>query len=237
MTGETVECFNCGRANPEWAQVCRSCGVPLRHSVAASVPEGRVPTDPASLISIGSVIATIIGAVLLGLFFANLNPTDPSLVGARPSASPTPTIEPIPSVSAPVAASESAAPSGTPVATPVPLLGTVTFGTGISNGEITGETDTFTPQVNFAHVITMSEPFGVGQVGEQVVKVNEDGTETEVVPAAGNQLTVDPTATSGGIVCCNAGELIAELGTGNFILRVYRGDELIAQGAFVFAGG
>jgi hypothetical protein len=24
MTEETVDCFNCGRANPEWAQVCRS---------------------------------------------------------------------------------------------------------------------------------------------------------------------------------------------------------------------
>ena len=30
MTGDSVECFNCGRANPSWAQVCRSCGVPMR---------------------------------------------------------------------------------------------------------------------------------------------------------------------------------------------------------------
>lgn len=236
MTGETVECFNCGRPNPEWAQVCRSCGVPLRHGVASSVPEGRLPTDPTSLISIGAVIATIAGAIVLGLFVANLNPTDPSQIGVRPSTTPSPTINPVPSVSA--APSVSAPPaSATPAATPA-LLGTVAFGTGIDgSGQITGATDTFTPGINFAHVITMTEPFGVGSVGEQVVKVAEDGTETEVVAAAGNTLTVDPASTHGGIVCCLARELINELGPGNFILRVYRGDELIAQGAFVFAEG
>lgn len=238
MTGETVECFNCGRPNPEWAQVCRSCGVPLRHGLASAVPEGRVPTDPTSLISIGAVVATIIGAILLGLFVANLNPTDPSQIGVRPSASPTPTIDPSPSGSGAIAPSVSAAPA-TPTPAPSPALpGTVAFGTGIDgSGQITGATDTFTPGVNFAHVITMTEPFGVDRLGEQVVQVAEDGTETEVVAAAGNTLPVDPAATSAGIVCCNAGELIGELGPGNFVLRVYRGDELIAQGPFTFAEG
>jgi hypothetical protein len=236
MTGETVECFNCGRPNPEWAQVCRSCGVPLRHGVASSVPEGRLPTDPTSLISIGAVIATIVGAIVLGLFVANLNPTDPSQIGVRPSATSSPTVNPVPSVS--VAPSVSAPPaSATPVATPT-LVGSIAFGTGIDgSGQITGATDTFTPGVYFAHVITMTEAFGVAAVGEQVVKVAEDGTETEVVAAAGNSLHVDPASTSGGIVCCLARELINELGPGNFILRVYRGDELIAEGAFVFAEG
>ena len=37
---ETVDCFNCGRANPEWAQVCRSCGVALRHGEERVVPTG-----------------------------------------------------------------------------------------------------------------------------------------------------------------------------------------------------
>lgn len=238
MTGETVECFNCGRPNPEWAQVCRSCGVPLRHGLASSVPEGRVPTDPTSLISIGAVVATIVGAILLGLFVANLNPTDPSLIGVRPTASASPTINPIPSGAASVAPSVSAGPA-TPTPVPTPALpGTVAFGTGIdASGQLTGATDTFTPGVNFAHVITMTEPFGVPQVGEQVVKVADDGTETEVVAAAGNTLDVDPASTLDGVVCCSAGELINELGPGNFILRVYRGDELIAQGSFTFAEG
>ena len=42
MTDETVDCFNCGRANPAWAQVCRSCGVPLRHGEARVAPTGRI---------------------------------------------------------------------------------------------------------------------------------------------------------------------------------------------------
>jgi hypothetical protein len=237
MTGETVECFNCGRPNPEWAQVCRSCGVPLRHGVASTVPEGRVPTDPTSLISIGAVIATIAAAILVGLFLANLNPTDPSLIGVRPSATATPTINPVPTDAGSAAPSVSVAPTPTPVATPG-LPGTVAFGTGIDrSGQITGATDTFTPGVYFAHVITMTEAFGVAEVGEQVVEVAADGTETEVVGAAGNTLSVDPASTTGGIVCCMAGELIDELGPGSFILRVYRGDELIAQGAFRLAEG
>jgi hypothetical protein len=237
MTGETVDCFNCGRPNPEWAQVCRSCGVPLRHGFASSVPEGRVPTDPSSLISIAAVIATIMGAILIGLFVANLNPTDPSQVGAQPTATATPTINPEPSPSASIPPPASVAPTATPVPTPV-LPGTVAFGTGIDpNGQITGATDTFTPGVYFAHVITMTEPFGVAELGEQVVKVAEDGTETEVVAAAGNTLPVDPASTNAGIVCCIAGELINELGPGNFILRVYRGEELVAQGTFRLAEG
>ena len=56
-----------GRANPEWAQVCRSCGVALRQGEARIAPTGRFPTDQASLISIGAVIGTILLAVLLGL--------------------------------------------------------------------------------------------------------------------------------------------------------------------------
>jgi hypothetical protein len=237
MTGETVECFNCGRPNPEWAQVCRSCGVPLRHGFASTVPEGRVPTDANSLISIGAVIATIVGAILIGLFVANLNPTDPDLIGGQVSPTPSPTINPAPSASASIAPPASVAPTTTPAPTPV-LPGTIAFGTGIDpSGQITGATDTFTPGVNFAHVITMTEAFGVAEVGEQVVQVAEDGTETEVVAAAGNTLTVDPASTTGGIVCCVAGELINELGPGNFVLRVYRGDELIAQGAFRLTEG
>ena len=238
MTGETVDCFNCGRPNPEWAQVCRSCGVPLRHGFASTVPEGRVPTDPGSLISIGAVIATIIGAILIGLFIANLNPTDPTLIGGQATPTATATIVPLPSASGSIPPAVSA-PAATATPAPTPALpGTIAFGTGIDpDGQITGATDTFTPNVYFAHVVTMTEPFGVAEVGEQVVRVEEDGTETEVVAAAGNTLSVDPASTSGGIVCCIAGELIGELGPGNFILRVYRGEELIAQGNFRLAEG
>ena len=94
-TDETVDCYNCGRSNPEWAQVCRSCGVQLRHGQARVVPTGRIPTDTNSLISIAAVIGVILGAVVLGIFLSSLNPTDP-IVGEgapTPTATPSPTAE------------------------------------------------------------------------------------------------------------------------------------------------
>ena len=68
MTGDTVECFNCGRTNPSWAQVCRSCGVPMRPGGAgARPPSGPLPTDRDSLVSIGAGLATIALAIVFGL--------------------------------------------------------------------------------------------------------------------------------------------------------------------------
>ncbi|CAN5256557.1 hypothetical protein BH24CHL10_BH24CHL10_08010 [soil metagenome] len=95
MTDETVDCFNCGRVNPEWAQVCRSCGVALRHGEARVVPAGRFPTDRNSLISLAAVIGTIVAALLLGLFVSGLNPTNPP-VATEPSASPSASATPVP---------------------------------------------------------------------------------------------------------------------------------------------
>lgn len=233
MTDETIDCFNCGRPNPAWAQVCRSCGVPLRHGVARTAPSGPFPTDRDSLISIGAVVATIAVAVLVGVMLANLNPVDPAAL-ATPSPSPTPEETVEPTASGPPASVPPA--TATPVVTPA-LPGTVAFGTGIADGQITGPTDTFTPDAFFAHVITMSQPFGVSSVGEQVVRVAEDGTETEVVAAAANLLNVDPAGTSAGVVCCRARDLTRELGPGTYILRVYRGEELIAEGRFILVEG
>lgn len=231
MTDETVDCFNCGRPNPAWAQVCRSCGVPLRHGVARTAPSGPIPTDRESVISIGAVVATIVVAVVIGVMLANLNPVDPAAIAATPSPSPTPE----PSIEA---TSPSPSVPASPIPVPAPVFpGTVVFGTGISNGQITGQTDTFTPGVNYAHVVTMPEPFGVATLGEQVVQIAEDGTQTEVVAAARNQLAVDPAASSQGVVCCDARALIAELGPGTFLLRVYRGEEIIAEGQFILAEG
>lgn len=232
MTGDTVECFNCGRPNPSWAQVCRSCGVPLRHGVTSTVPAGRFPTDRDSLISMGAVIATIIVAVIVGLIAANLNPTDPT-VGIGPSPTPSPTPVPTPS--------STPAPSVLPTETPVPtpaLPGTLAFGSGLdANRQATGVTDTFTPGTTFAHSITMSQPFGVGQIGEQVVRVLDDGTEQEVVAAAGNQLLVDPTSTVAGYVAGDAANFVRDWGPGTYEMRVYRGNELIARGSFRLAEG
>ncbi len=172
MTDETVDCFNCGRANPEWAQACRSCGVALRHGEARVVPAGRFPTDRDSLISLAAVIGTIVAALLLGLFVSGLNPTDPP-VAAEPSptaVSPaTPTEEPSaaqtesPDASASVAASASAATSASvaPSASEAPdLPGTIVFGSELDGDrQIIEPVDTFTPGMTFAHSITSTEPF------------------------------------------------------------------------------
>ncbi|MGH2356731.1 MAG: hypothetical protein ACRDGJ_01805, partial [Candidatus Limnocylindria bacterium] len=160
-----------------------------------------------------------------------LNPVDPSAIAATPTPTPTPeaTVE---------AASPPPSVAATPTPVPAPAFpGTVVFGTGISNGQITGQTDVFTPGINFAHIVSMPEPFGVAALGEQVVQVAEDGTQTEVVSAAENALLVDPASSSKGVVCCDARALIAELGPGTFILRVYRGEEIIAEGQFILAEG
>jgi hypothetical protein len=228
MTEETVDCFNCGRANPEWAQVCRSCGVVLRHGQARIVPSGRYPTDRDSLISLAAVIGTILGALLLGLFVSNLNPIDPA-VGAAPS--------PTASATATAAESASAAPSASTSVAPSPSA--LVFGTELDGSkQVVEPVDTFTPGMTFAHSITTTEPFGVATIGEQVVRINEDGTEgDEIVAAAGNQLRVDPAASSDGFVGPDAGAFVTDWGPGLYELRVYTGDVLIAKGQFRLAEG
>jgi hypothetical protein len=234
VTDETVDCFNCGRSNPEWAQVCRSCGVALRHGQARIAPGGRVPTDTDSIISIAAVIGTIMLAVFLGLFVSNLNPTDPSIgVGApSPTASATPSEEP----SVAPSATESVAPSAS--ATPA-LPGTVIFGTMLDgNRQVTDPTETFTPGMTFAHSITNNAPFGAATLGEQVVRLNEDGTEAaEIVAAAANQLSVDPAATTAGFVAGDAANFVRSWGPGLYEMRIYIGETLIARGQFRLAEG
>ena len=235
MTDETVDCFNCGRANPEWAQVCRSCGVALRHGEDRVVPTGRYPTDRDSLISIGSVIGTIFVALLIGLFVSSLNPTDPTVgLGGSPSPSVSPSVSVAPSVSASIPASVPPSPSPTPS-----LPATVVFGTTLDgNRQVTDPTDTFTPGMTFAHSITSTAAFAVATLGEQVVRLNEDGTEgDEIVAAAGNQLPVDPAGTTAGFVGPDAADFVRDWGVGVYEMRIYAGETLIARGQFRLAEG
>jgi hypothetical protein len=233
MTDETVECFNCGRANPEWAQVCRSCGVALRHGEVRVMPTGRIPTDRDSLISIGAVVGTIIAALIIGLFVSGLNPIDPTVGFETPSpepsiaVTPSPTAEPIPSATA------------EPTATPVPLPGTVVFGTELgADRQVIEPVETFTPGMTFAHSISSTEPFGDSVIGEAVVRLNEDGTDGEtIVDAAQNQLGVDPAGTIAGFVAGDAANFVRDWGPGVYVMRIYIGDTLIAEGTFRLAEG
>ncbi len=233
MTDETIDCFNCGRANPEWAQVCRSCGVALRHGQERIVPSGRLPTDQDSIISIAAVIGTILLAVVLGLFVSNLNPTDPTVgLDASPTPSPTATPEPTPTASASVsvAPSVSAAPA---------LPGAVVFGTTLdANNQVVDPVETFTPGMVFAHSITNNAPFGAAFLGEQVLRINEDGTDGDTLVAAPqNQLSVDPAAASAGFVAGNSANFVSSWGPGLYEMRVFVGETLIARGQFRLAEG
>jgi hypothetical protein len=233
MTGETVDCFNCGRPNPEWAQVCRSCGVPMRPGHAGPAPSGRVPTDQSSIVAIAAALGTIALAVVIGLFISGLNPTDPTVGLATPTPEPTVEITPEPSIP------PSIAPTPTPAPTPVPPPATVLFGTTLdANRVVVDPTETFTPSMTFAHSITSTEPFGAEVIGEAVVRLNEDGTDGEtIVNQAQNQLGVDPDATSVGFIAGPASNFIRDWGPGVYVLRVYVGDTLIGEGTFRLSEG
>jgi len=233
MTDETVECFNCGRANPEWAQVCRSCGVVLRHGKERIVPTGRYPTDRASLTAIGAVIGTIIAALLIGLFVSGLNPTDPTVgLGGTPSPSPTPSPTESPSAEPSLAAS--VAPSV--AATPPPLPGTVAFGTTLDGARnVADPTDTFTTGMAFAYSVAMPGTFAAAEYQNEIIRV-QDGVEQIVLERDG--VPVDPAATSVGYILGSAAEFIGELGgPGDYIWRVYVNDVLVAQGVFHYIQG
>ena len=231
MTGDTVECFNCGRANPTWAQVCRSCGVPISPGVSrAARSSGPLPTDRESLISIGATLGSILLAIVFGMFLTGLIPEAP-LIAA--SATPEPSRTPRPSASF--------GPSTPPVgeATPVPsvaLPGTIAFGTGLNGSQqATNATDTFTPGSRFCHSISVSEPFGVNAVEEEVLKIEEGGDLTVVQERTA--LGVRNDAQVAGF-CAPTNALINDWGVGQFLLRDYRpGAEpvLLAEGRFTLA--
>jgi hypothetical protein len=235
MTGETVECFNCGHANPAWAQVCRNCGVPLRPGVARTAPSGRFPTDRDSLISLTAAFGTIAAAIVVGLFLANISPSEPTIGHGSASASgttaPASTFAPEPS---PVAVA-----TPTPAPTPVPLSGTLAFGTGIDgSGNLIGKTDTFAPGGTFAHLVTNSAAFGTDKIGERVVKIAADGKETQVVDPANNTIGVSPSAKQAAIGPIATDNLRSALGgPGKYRMEVYVGKKKIAQGVFTLTGG
>ena len=229
MTDETVDCFNCGRENPEWAQVCRSCGVTLRHGEDRPSATDRFPTDQASLISIGAVLGTIVLAVVLGLFVSGLNPSEPTV--GQPTATPEPSIEatPVPTAT-PI-------PTDTPAPTPTPtpeLRGTLAFGTGLDDARnVTGGTDTFTPSSNFAY--SLSVPGGVGgtPIRNEIARTSEPAEV--IVP--GDEITVDPAAETIGFNLGSAAGFVRDWGPGEYVWRIYVGEELVAQAPFRLAEG
>jgi hypothetical protein len=231
MTRDSVECFNCGRENPPWAQVCRFCGVPLRPATEGgrALPAGLFPTDQHSLLSMGAAVGTIVVAVVVGLLASSLNPVDPSVGLATPTprasiVAPPPSIAPI----------ESSTPEP-PTPTPTPALpARVTFGTERSTKtcEIGGQTDTFESGQTFAHSISVEEPFGVSSLIETVSRVADDGSESLVQKRDEGGIKVNSKAKIACYAVKTSSLLLEWDGPGTFVLRVYKGDELIGEGSF-----
>ena len=223
MTGDTVECFNCGRPNPGWAQVCRSCGVPLVAARGTAAPSGPFPTDQASLISMGAAIGAILLAVLVGFLLSSMSPSTPTVGFATPTPSPRASISFAPFASA--IGSVPAVASETPVPTPA-FPGTLTFGTAIDDTTraITEPTDSFTPQSStFAHSIAFAEPYGADTISEEVVRLAEDGSETVVQSRGEGTFAANPAATVIGLSAPIAG-LYDAWGAGTYIMRIFRGE-------------
>jgi hypothetical protein len=237
MTGDSVECFNCGRANPSWAQVCRSCGVPMRPGGAGSQPPaGRLPTDRDSLFSIGAALATIGVAIVFGLILSGMLPEAPAVIA---SASPTPS----PSVGA-TPSQAPASESNEPTARPTPeLIGTLAFGGGLnqSTQEVIDQADTFASGGTFCHSISLPEAFGVDVYQEEVLKIRSSGKLTVVQKRMEGTLPVNSAASIVGW-CNPTDNLIFGIpagtgwGSGDFMLRAYRrqggSPQLLAQGRF-----
>ncbi len=226
--GETIDCPNCGRPNPGWAQVCRTCGYSLRRELTRSVgkPSRPFPTDQASLLSMGAAVGAIVLAIVLGVIFSAVNPTPPTVgVSSTPIPSPVPSFSP---------SLGPATPSPTVAPTPAPtpsLPGTVSFGTGLdASKHVTGATDTFGPGTSFAHSIQSSEAFGTTRLFETVVRVAADGTETAVQTRS--PVAVSSKAKVVGFVVSTNSLLRDWKSGGNFVMRIYKDQTLFAQGSF-----
>lgn len=229
--GETVDCPNCGHPNPAWAQICRNCGISLQRDLSRPItrPTSPFPTDQASLTSVGAAVAAIVLAIALGLFLSAINPTQPTvgLSSSSPTASPTPVASPSPTATA----------KPTPTATPKPV-GTLTFGTGLNRTtrQVTNATNSFSPNENFAHAVTMLQPFGVTTLYEEVARV-VNGKETIVQPRTDSPVHVSASARNFGFIVPTNSLLQDWGGGGVFVMRVYRGNERIAQGQFTLSSG
>ena len=182
-----------------------------------------------SLISIGAVVATILGAVLLGLFVSSLNPTDPT-VGVP---TPTPSAEPVSTPVPPPSETPSPSPTVAPTPTPEALRGTLAFGTGLDgSGQITGETDTFTPADNFAYSLSIPDGLGNGEMRNEVSRTSDP---PEVV--IDDSIGADPNAETIAYNLGSAAGFIRDWGPGEYLWRIYAGEELVAEKAFRLAEG
>ena len=177
-------------------------------------------------------VGSILAAVAVGLFLSGIIPDAPPILDSTPTPDPSVTPRPSPSF-----IPSSGPPAGETPGPTAPLPGTVSFGLGLNRDtrEVINPTDTFGPGQVFAHSIALPAPFGVSDIQEEVIRIEADGaTLTVVQPREGSDLPVSPDAQVAGF-SVNTNGLISgpgSWGPGTYILRAYRGVELIAEGRF-----
>ena len=242
MGEPTVECYNCGRENPGWAQICRTCGVSLRGAERfASGPPPRLPTDTNSLISMAAAVGTIVAAIVVGLVLSSLDPSEG--VASGTGETPTPTLSAAPTATTLATVVPTTVPTAAPTPSPVPLPGELLIGTALdpNTRRVSTPQATFAPGDNFAYSLTMPEAIGTNQLFVEVVQIEEDGTETVRQEPTGAQaidgsqptaafeipaniLILGPDGTAG------SGD---EFGPGRYLMRIYlAADELVAEAPF-----
>ena len=98
--------------------------------------------------------------------------------------------------------------------------------------EVTNPTTTFVAGTGFAHSISLTQTFAVNTVQEEITRV-ADGKVVQ--PRDKGSVQVTPSATIAGFkATVDTTRLIASWGKGDFVMRVYRGVELLAEGHFTF---
>jgi hypothetical protein len=234
--GETIDCPNCGHPNPPWARICRNCGVSLSREVGppVSAPQTPFPTDQASLLSLGAAIGSIVIAILLGLIFSSINPTQPT-VGLASSETPTPQA----SAAASASATVKPTPKPSPKPTPKPI-GKISFGRGLdrSTRQVLYPTTVFGPNEFFGHSVSVPQPFGVATVTEEVVRVaNGKETVVQARTAPDSQVHISPSAKIFGFLVSTNSLLQDWNGGGIFVMRIWRGNEKLAEGRFTLSSG
>ena len=80
-------------------------------------------------------------------------------------------------------------------------------------------------------VIAMPAAFGTNTLGEEIVRLEADGSQTIVADRNTNTVPVNAGASIAGFTV-DADPLINDWGAGTYIMRIYRGAELIAQAQF-----
>jgi hypothetical protein len=171
---------------------------------------------------------------VLGLAFSAMNPTPPEAV-TSPTASVQATAASSagPSASAPGSARATASPSPKPI-------GTISFGTGLNytTRQVLNPTTSFRADEFFAHSVTTPQPFGTTTLVEEVVRVtNGKETVVQLRSADTSRISVRPTATIFGFIVKTNSLLTEWHGGGVYVIRVWRGDQKLAEGRFTLTTG